>query len=134
MKFSFIFKPYADSSEEDVENIEDFENEEWELIYDVFARIVRNFMETYPEVSTEIKDLKSSVKITLNKEEMTEDEFEYFIDVLTGHQEDNIVNFDSVDYVIRGKFIDEKKTTMLDRYNQLVMDLTPELINIERNQ
>ena len=134
MKFSFVSKPYADSYEEDVNNIEDFQGEEWELVYDVFVRIVRNFKETYPEVSVDIEDLGDKVRTTISKQEMTEDEFEYFIDILTGHQEDNIINFDSVDYVIRGEIVDEKKSTILDRYNQLVKDFTPELLNIEKNQ
>lgn len=133
MKFSFLFKPYADSSEEDVKNIEDFQHEEWDLIYDVFVRIVRNFKEAYPEVEVTIFDSKPNIRLTVSKEEMTEDEFEYFIDVLIGHQEDNVVTFDSVDYVIRGEIVDEKKTTILDRYNQMVHDLAPELLNIEKS-
>ena len=134
MKFPLVFKPYADSCEEDVNNIENFDREEWILIYDVFVRIVRNFREAYPETKVEVEDLNNNtVKMVVNKEEMSEGEFEYFIDILTGHQENNIVTFDSVDYVIRGNIVDEEKTTALDRFNQMVLDISPELVNIEKN-
>ena len=106
MNICFKFKPYAVSIDENVENIENFDNEEEDLIYDVFVRIVRNFKQVYTNVDVQIKKINNLVDIRIEADKITEDEFEYFVDILTGHQEDSIVFFDD-----------------------LVKDLTPELMN-----
>jgi hypothetical protein len=133
MKFSFMLIPYAESCEDEVENILSFDKTEWNLIYGVFVRIVRNFKDVYPEVDVKITDKNPNICLTILKKEMTEDEFEYFVDVLSGHQTDNIVNFDSIDYIIKGNITEEKKITYLDRFNAMVRDLAPELISIEKS-
>lgn len=129
MNICFKFKPFAVSCSENLENIYDFDQEEQDLVYDVFVRIVRNFRQVYQDVNIIIRKEEDLVYINICTDKLSEEEFEYFVDILTGHQEDNVIFFDDNEYVIRGKIQEDKQTT-LDRFNDLVQDLTPELLQI----
>lgn len=129
MNICFKFKPFAVSCNENIENIHDFDSEERDLIYDVFVRIVRNFKQVYEDIDIIIRREDNLVSMNICASKISEEEFEYFVDILTGHQEDNIVFFDDNEFVIRGQIQEEKQTT-LDRFNDLVHDLTPELLKI----
>lgn len=129
MNICFKFKPFAVSCNENLENIYDFDQDEQDLVYDVFVRIVRNFKQVYEDVDIIIRKENDLVYINICADKLSEEEFEYFVDILTGHQEDNVIFFDDNEFVIRGKIQEDKQTT-LDRFNDLVQDLTPELMKI----
>ncbi len=70
-------KPYAEC--EHKEDIKDFDDDEWDLVADLFERLVRNFKQVYPKVRVSKLDTlkKPYVYIDLEKDEFIEEELDY---------------------------------------------------------
>jgi len=122
-------KPYAECEHGD--DITEFDEEEWDLVADTFERLVRNFKQSYPKVKvTKLDTLqKPYVYIDLDKEEFLEEELDYYIEILSGFDSENIIFFDDIKYIIRCNLEENKKQNALDKFNTLVQDIAPELIN-----
>jgi hypothetical protein len=124
-------KPYAECEKGD--NIFNFDDDEWDLITDLFERLVRNFKQAYPKVNISKLDTlkKPFIFIDLEKQEFLEEEIDYYIEILSGFDSENIIFFDDVKYVIRchleEKEDEEVKENMLDKFNSLVLDIAPDL-------
>jgi hypothetical protein len=128
-------QPYAESDDNEI--LEDFDDEEWDLISDLFERLVRNFKESYPKVEfTRLDSLeKPYIYMSFQKEDLVDEEIDYYIEVLTGFTNDNIIFFDDIKYSIRASidldYLKEKskeKESFLDKFNKLAMDMTPDLV------
>ena len=125
-------KPYAECDNEE-DNIYEFDDDEWDLIADMFERLVRNFKQAYPKVNISKLDTlkKPFIFIDLEKQEFLEEEIDYYIEILSGFDSENIIFFDDVKYVIRchleEKEDEEVKENMLDKFNSLVLDIAPDL-------
>jgi hypothetical protein len=115
--YTLTIKPFA---ENEVGNkITEFDEEEWELIVDVFQRLIRNFKQTFPEVEFDTLEQDSSTgtsdssrsdqrKLIIKFREdpnITEVELDYHIETLCGHNLDNVIFFDDDEYSIRGSLI-----------------------------
>ena len=124
-------KPYAEC--EKGENISNFDDDEWDLIADLFERLIRNFKQAYPKVNiTKLDTLhKPFIFIDLEKEEFLEEEIDYYIEILSGFDSENIIFFDDIKYVIRCNLEEKEpdvKENMLDKFNSLVLDIAPDLL------
>ena len=123
-------KPYAECDKGD--DILDFDDEEWDLIADLFERLVRNFKQAYPKVNINRLDTieKPYIYIDLEKEDFLEEELDYYIEILSGFDSENIIFFDDVKYVIRCHLEEKEKDvkeSMIDKFNNLVLDIAPDL-------
>ena len=121
-------KPYAEC--EKGQYIFDFDEEEWDLVSDLFERLVRNFKQVYPKVSiTRLDTLKKPfIYIDLEKNEFLEEEIGYYIEILSGFDSENIIFFDDEKYVIRCNLEKEDvKENMLEKFNNLVLDIAPDM-------
>jgi len=130
-------KPYAECDNEE-DNIYEFDDDEWDLIADMFERLVRNFKQAYPKVKiNKLETLNNPyINIDLEKDEFIEEELDYFIEVLSGFVNENIIFFDDTKYIIRCQLEENKekeveKENPIDKFNRLVEDLAPELIDNE---
>tara|TARA_R110001632_G_scaffold47513_2_gene120355 strand:- start:57 stop:461 length:405 start_codon:yes stop_codon:yes gene_type:complete len=125
-------KPYAECEKNG--NIFIFDDDEWDLISDLFERLVRNFKQSYPKINISKLDTlkKPYIYIDLEKEEFLEEEIFYYIEILSGFDSENIIFFDDDKYVIRcnleEKEEEEVKENMLDKFNSLVLDIAPDLV------
>lgn len=130
MLISLKLKPFAECSQEDCDDITDFDDEEWDLVADMFERLVRNFKQAYPKVN--IKKLETHQKpyiyMELEKKEFLEEELDYYIEILSGYDSDNIIFFDDIKYIVRCELTDDEKETIIDRFNRMIEDFAPELI------
>lgn len=123
-------KPYAEC--EKGQDIFEFDDDEWDLVSDLFERLVRNFKQAYPKVSiTKLDTLKKPfIYIDLEKNDFLEEEIDYYIEILSGFDSENIIFFDDEKYVIRCNLEEKEedvKENMLDKFNNLVLDIAPDL-------
>lgn len=124
------FKPYAEC--EKGQDIFDFDDDEWDLVSDLFERLVRNFKQAYPKVNiTKLNTLKKPfIYIDLEKNEFLEEEIDYYIEILSGFDSENIIFFDDEKYVVRCNLEEKEedvKENMLVKFNNLVLDIAPDL-------
>ena len=129
-------RPYAECDKSEDANIDDFDDEEWDLIADMFERLVRNFKQAYPKVNISRLDTstKPFVYIDLIKEKFLEEELDYYIEILSGFDSENIIFFDDIKYVIRCHLVEKenKKENTLDKFNNLILDIAPDLLENEK--
>ena len=125
-------RPYAECGNTEYPDIEDFDDDEWDLVADMFERLVYNFKQAYPKINiTSLNTLeKPYIYIDLEKESFLEEELDYYIEILSGFDSENIIFFDDIKYIIRCHLVekDNKKQSILDKFNELVLDLAPDLI------
>lgn len=124
-------KPYAEC--ENKEDIKDFDDDEWDLVADLFERLVRNFKQVYPKVRVSKLDTlkKPYVYIDLEKDEFLEEELDYYIEILSGFDSENIIFFDNDKYIVRCNLEErekEAKENALEKFNNLVLDIAPDLV------
>lgn len=128
MILNLKLQPYAES--DNGTKIDTFDEEEWEIIADLHERLVRNFKQSYPKVNiTKLDTLrKPFIYIDLEKEDFLEEEAEYYIEILSGFNDDNIIFFDDEKYSIRCILIEEeeKEESFLERFNNMVLDFASE--------
>ena len=106
--YSFTFKPFGESS--DGSCIEDFDDSEMDEILDLFVRLGEKCQETFNNLEKVSVEQDGNVKkhliinYTLSEKgnHLSEDDFLFYIESLTGHNSDNILTFDGDDYVIMG--------------------------------
>lgn len=110
--YTLKIKPYAEN--EMGGRIEEFDDDEWDLIIDLFERLIRNFKLTFPEVefdTIETSDNKTLVIKFKEDPDITEIELDYHIETLCGHNLDNVIFFDDEEYAIRANIVfDEVKS------------------------
>ena len=109
MKTDFRFKAYATPENTDeLENIYIFDNEELIVVYDLFVRLSKKFLQVHRSNISEVKltDEGRTISVEINKNgDISSEEFEFYTESLMGFDSDNIINFDSVNYIIRGIII-----------------------------
>ncbi len=90
-------KPFAENENGSVKK--EFDDKDWELILDVYERLIRNFKQTFPLSHLgEVEHLFVRLLIFNIKNELLEEELSY----LRGDSLDNIVFFGDEEYVIKG--------------------------------
>ena len=134
MKYLIKIKPYAENEKGHV--IKDFNEEEWDLIIELYERLIRNFKENYNDIK--FKDLSHDKKfitmIFTKKKKLTEEDLGNYIEILGGYNIENTVFFEEENYSIKAEIIcDENKKknklNFLDKFNKLTEDFAPELID-----
>lgn len=97
--------PYGER--ENGESIDDFNDEELDLITDTFQRLCSKCKESFKNLKkVSVKRNQDTIVINykLKKEEnLSDEDFLFYLESLTGHNSDNIIRFGDVDYIIRGK-------------------------------
>jgi|TARA_B100001093_G_C26247692_1_gene767202 hypothetical protein len=124
-------RPYAECDKVGNPDIEDFDEEEWDLVADMFERLVLNFRQAYPKINIKRLDTleKPYIYIDLEKESFLEEELDYYIEILSGFDSENIIFFDDIKYIIRCHLIKkDNKKSILDKFNDLVLDIAPDLL------
>lgn len=133
MKYTLKIKPYGENKYGNL--MSDFDEDEWDLITDLFERLIRNFKQTFTDI--DFKNIINhgrmlSIIFGKKNEYLTENELEEYIETLCGYNLENIIYFDEEEYYIRGEIIIDESNdlTPLEKFNMITRDIAPELINV----
>jgi predicted house-cleaning noncanonical NTP pyrophosphatase (MazG superfamily) len=132
MAYIVKVKPYGENEEHDT--IDDFDDEELDIILELFKSLARKCEKEYEEIS-DVKVKRDGKFITIKysiSSSSPEDDFLFYLETLTGHSSENIMTIEEIDYSIKGSPVIEKKDDdddFIDSYNALVADLAPDIIN-----
>jgi len=108
MKYTLKIKPYGENNRG--QNIDDFDQDEWDKVVVLYERLIRNFQEIYTETFFETLTSKDNI-ITINFSReipLTEEENEEYMETLCGSNMENVIIFDDVKYYIRGETVLKK--------------------------
>lgn len=130
MKYTLKIKPYGENQKGDL--INEFDDEEWDLVVDLQERLIRNFKQTYPDIKfNNLTHDKETITMVFGKSSpLTEEEIEDYVTTLCGYNMENVIFFDEVEYYIRGEIIieDKKKLSAFEKINILTREIAPELM------
>jgi len=128
--FCLKFKPFGTCDSEEL-SIENFEDENWDLVYDLFERLAKKFTSLYPSVKiTKMENLNPFINIYIQDDDFSEETLSKYCQILSGNLTDNIIFFGEHEFIIRSEIIiDEQKPTFLDKFNDLALDIAPDLTN-----
>lgn len=131
MKYTLKIKPYGENQQGGL--INDFDDEEWDLIVDLFERVIRNFKRSFKNIIfNQLEEENRSLNIVFGASSgvIKEQELDEYIEILCGYNLDNVIYLEDEEYYIRGEIIleEKRKDNFLDRFNSLVKDISPELI------
>lgn len=131
MKYTLKIKPYGENQQGGL--INDFDDEEWDLIVDLFERVIRNFKRSFKNIIfNQLEEENRTLNIVFGPPSgvIKEQELDEYIEILCGYNLDNVIYLEDEEYYIRGEIIleEKRKDNFLDRFNSLVKDISPELI------
>ena len=111
MMYSVTIRPYGEN--EKGELVTDFEEDDLEIIKDLFSSLGKKCVEEYDDIKEVLIEREDDL-ITINyrfcgEEEISEDDFLFYLETLIGHNSNNILSFDEEEYSIKGSPIVSKK-------------------------
>jgi hypothetical protein len=109
MNSSLRIKPFALAK--DGSYIDDFDKSEMNEILDLFDSLGEKCQDTFnnlKEVTVEQDCNVIVINYKINKSsELSDDDFLFYVESLTGHNSDNIIQFGDADYVIMGEPVED---------------------------
>ncbi len=138
MMYSVTLLPYGENEKGDF--ISDFDEDEVELIYDLFQSLGRKCVKEYDiieEVNVERENDLIVINYAIKKDEnITEDDFLFYLESLTGHNSDNIISFGDDDYSIKGSPVlksrkkePDEDDDFMEKMMSMARDIAPELVD-----
>ena len=128
--FDLKIKPYGECIKDDL-SVENFEEDNWELVVDLFLRLSKKFETFYPNVKIlNLVNTNPYIIITIDDNNFTEEELVKYSTILSGNTTENIIYFGEHEFIIRSEIvINERKLSFLDKFNSLILDVAPDLAN-----
>jgi len=135
MIYTVKVKPYGESENGDL--IDDFDDEELEIILELFISLGGKCEDTYDEIKdVSVKREGDHIVIDYSiSSSSPEDDFLFYIETLTGHSSENILTIEEVNYSIKGSPVisddedEEDGDDFISFYNAVVKDIAKDLIN-----